>query len=99
MRAFEEDEGVIHPWDLVVDEGATRVLLALPSFKDARLRERLRKLATNAMMAATTRQRGAALRRLSEVLTRRDARHLADAQLLAMLSSGEPPEDLTVQLH
>lgn len=97
MRAFEEE--VIHPWDLVVDEGATRVLLALPSFKDSRLRERLRKLATNAMMAATPRQRDAAVRRLSDILMLREAREGADAQLLAMLSSGEPPEELTAVLH
>lgn len=99
MRAFEEEDSVIHPWDLVVDDGATRVLVALPSFKDTRLREKLRKLATDAMMAPTVRQRDNATRRLSEVLMLRDARHPADVRLLGLLSSGEPPEDLTVRLH
>lgn len=106
MKAFEEDEALppplpdaIDPWDLVVDDGATRVLATLDCFKDRKLRERLRALAIGAMMASTARRRSQALRRLSDILMIRDVRHLADARLLGMLSEGEPPEDLTAWLH
>lgn len=90
-RAHLEAPGV-HPWDLVVDEGATRVLAALPGVRDDALRARLRALALAAMMGATGRQRAHALRRLSRLLMRRAAKHASDARLLAMLSSGEPPD-------
>ncbi|MGV3625278.1 MAG: hypothetical protein ACO1OB_30990 [Archangium sp.] len=106
MKSFEEDDQIpllppaIDPWDLVTDDGAARVLMALPDFTDVKLRERLRVLATDAMMESTARKRSSALRKLSKILVRQNARHINDMLLLGLLSDGsEPPEVLSVTVH